>query len=77
MEPARRALIDDELVFSNHTRYIFHDSRRVESGSTEELAILQEFIKRKCGERRPKDKLHAMWLDARMFRVTTTDQLIF
>ncbi|KAH9174376.1 hypothetical protein EDB89DRAFT_2094126 [Lactarius sanguifluus] len=53
--------IDDELMFSNHTGYIFHDSRGVESGATEELAILQEFIKRKCGERRLKDKLHAIW----------------
>ncbi|KAH9020944.1 hypothetical protein EDB85DRAFT_2152713 [Lactarius pseudohatsudake] len=53
--------IDHELVFSNHTGYIFHDSRGVESGSTAELAILQEFIKRKCGERRLKDKLHAIW----------------
>ncbi|KAH9023271.1 hypothetical protein EDB84DRAFT_1509304, partial [Lactarius hengduanensis] len=53
--------IDDELVFSSHnTEYIFHDSRGVESGSTEELAILQECIKRKCGERRLKDKLHAI-----------------
>ncbi|KAH9023506.1 hypothetical protein EDB84DRAFT_1420972 [Lactarius hengduanensis] len=53
--------INDELVFSNHTGYIFHDSRGVESGSTAELAILQEFIERKCGETRLKDKLHAIW----------------
>ncbi|KAH9019998.1 hypothetical protein EDB84DRAFT_1565852 [Lactarius hengduanensis] len=39
--------IDHELVFSNHTGYIFHDSRGVESGSKTELAILQAFIERK------------------------------
>jgi len=53
--------IDDELVFSNHQGYVFHDSRGIESGSTEELEILREFIRRKCGKRRLRDKLHAIW----------------
>ncbi|KAH9027804.1 hypothetical protein EDB85DRAFT_91871 [Lactarius pseudohatsudake] len=53
--------IDDELVFSNHRGYVFHDSRGIESGSTEELGILQEFIRRKCQERRLRDRLHAIW----------------
>ncbi|KAF8256409.1 hypothetical protein EI94DRAFT_1767367 [Lactarius quietus] len=44
--------IDDELVFSNHRGYIFHDSMGIESGGTEELEILKEFIQRKCGEQR-------------------------
>ncbi|KAH9165341.1 hypothetical protein EDB89DRAFT_1911510 [Lactarius sanguifluus] len=53
--------IDDELVFSNNKDYVFHDSRGIESGSTEELGILQEFVRRKCGERRLQDRLHAIW----------------
>ncbi|KAH9059282.1 hypothetical protein EDB87DRAFT_1622016 [Lactarius vividus] len=53
--------IDDELVFSNNEGYIFHDSRGIESGGIEELRILQEFIQRKCGERRLRDRLHAIW----------------
>ncbi|KAH9159350.1 hypothetical protein EDB89DRAFT_1808024, partial [Lactarius sanguifluus] len=53
--------IDDQLVFSNYKGYIFHDSRGIESGSTEELEILQEFIQRKCGETRLRDRLHAIW----------------
>ncbi|KAH9169819.1 hypothetical protein EDB89DRAFT_2193581, partial [Lactarius sanguifluus] len=53
--------IDDELVFSNHKGYVFHDTRGIESGSTKELDILQEFIRRKCGERRLRDRLHAIW----------------
>jgi hypothetical protein len=54
-------VIDDELVFSNHTGYVFHDSRGIESGGTEELETLKEFIRRKCGEKRLHDKLHAIW----------------
>ena len=61
MEQRGEHTIDDELVFSNHTGYVFHDSRGIESGSTEELEILREFIRRKCGERRLPDRLHAIW----------------
>jgi hypothetical protein len=53
--------IDDELVFSKHTGYVFHDSRGIECGSTEELETLKEFIRRKCGEKRLRNKLHAIW----------------
>ncbi|KAN0134473.1 hypothetical protein V8E53_007619 [Lactarius tabidus] len=53
--------IDDELVFSNHLGYVFHDSRGIESGSTKELRILQEFIQRKCKEKQLGLRLHAIW----------------
>ena len=53
--------INDELVFSNHKGYVFHDSRGIECGSTEELEILREFIGRKCGEKKLQNKLHAIW----------------
>ncbi|KAH8985923.1 hypothetical protein EDB86DRAFT_2809902 [Lactarius hatsudake] len=53
--------IDDQLMFSNDDRYVFHDSRGIESGSTEELGILKEFIRRKCQERRLANRLHAIW----------------
>ncbi|KAF8257548.1 hypothetical protein EI94DRAFT_1099221 [Lactarius quietus] len=53
--------IDDELVFSNHPGYVFHDSKGIESGSTDELDILKEFIQRKSGEKNLRDKLHAIW----------------
>ncbi|KAF8272797.1 hypothetical protein EI94DRAFT_1677526 [Lactarius quietus] len=53
--------IDDELVFSNNEGYVFHDSRGIESGSTKELGILQEFIRRKCGEGQLSSRLHAIW----------------
>ncbi|KAH9057744.1 hypothetical protein EDB87DRAFT_988840 [Lactarius vividus] len=53
--------IEDELVFSNHEGYIFHDSRGIESGGIDELHILQEFIRIKCRQRRLGDRLHAIW----------------
>jgi GTPase SAR1 family protein len=54
-------IIDDELVFSNHSGYVFHDSRGIESGGIDELETLKEFIRRKCGETKLQDKLHAIW----------------
>jgi len=53
--------IDDGLVFSNMTGYVFHNSRGIESGGTEELEVLHDFIRRKSGERRLQDRLHAIW----------------
>ena len=53
--------IDDELVFSNYAGYIFHDSQGIEAGDEERLEILKDFIRRKCGEDRLQDKLHAIW----------------
>ncbi|KAH9015778.1 hypothetical protein EDB84DRAFT_1277208 [Lactarius hengduanensis] len=53
--------IDDELVFSNHRGYVFHDSRGIESGSAGELDMLREFIQQKCGNGRLRDRLHAIW----------------
>ena len=63
MEQRGEHTIDDELVFSNHTGYVFHDSRGIESGSTEELEILRGFIQRKCGEKRLRERLHAIWFE--------------
>ncbi|KAH8983047.1 hypothetical protein EDB86DRAFT_2811887, partial [Lactarius hatsudake] len=53
--------IDDELRFSNHTGYVFHDSCGIEPGCTMELEVLREFIRRKCGDKRLGDRLHAIW----------------
>ncbi len=53
--------INNELVFSNHTGYVFHDSRGIECGSTEELDVLHEFIRRKGGASRLHDRLHTIW----------------
>ncbi|KAN0129103.1 hypothetical protein V8E53_013099 [Lactarius tabidus] len=53
--------IDDALVFSNHEGYVFHDSQGIEAGDEEKLKTLKEFIQRKCGEKKLRDKLHAIW----------------
>ena len=64
--------IDDELVFSNHTGYIFHDSQGIEAGDEETLDILKDFIQRKCGEKKLRDKLHAIWFGPSVFTITMT-----
>jgi hypothetical protein len=53
--------IEDELIFTNHNGYIFHDSCGFEAGSEDELKIVQEFVRRKSRERQLKDRLHAIW----------------
>src|SRR6266404_5834495 len=53
--------INDELVFSNHTGYVFHDSRGIECGAIEEVGILREFIRSRASARQLKSRLHAIW----------------
>ena len=53
--------IEHELIFSNHTGYIFHDSRGFEAGNEEELEIVQNFVCRRSQERRLEERLHAIW----------------
>ena len=53
--------IEDELVFTNHKGYVFHDSCGFEAGSEDELNIVREFVLRKLREKRLKNRLHAIW----------------
>jgi hypothetical protein len=53
--------IENELVFTNHEGYVFHDSCGFECGSQDELKTVQEFVRRKSREKRLKDRLHAIW----------------
>jgi hypothetical protein len=53
--------IEHELIFPSQSGYVFHDSRGFESGSEEELEIVQDFVRRKSRESQLKDKLHAIW----------------
>lgn len=53
--------IEDELIFTNHNGYVFHDSSGFEAGSEDELKIVHEFVHRKSRERLLKDRLHAIW----------------
>jgi hypothetical protein len=53
--------IEDELIFSHHGGYVFHDSRGFEGGSDDELKTVQDFVRRRSQERRLMDRLHAIW----------------
>ncbi len=53
--------IDDELLFSNHKGYVFHDSRGIESGGIEEVKILRGFIQLKTCADRLESRVHAIW----------------
>jgi hypothetical protein len=53
--------IEDELSFTNHTGYVFHDSRGFEAGDDNEIKIVQEFVSRKSQDGRLDDRLHAIW----------------
>ncbi|KAF8554433.1 hypothetical protein OG21DRAFT_1095134 [Imleria badia] len=53
--------IEDELVFTNHDGYIFHDSCGFEAGNEDELRVVQDFARKKASAARLKDRLHAIW----------------
>ena len=53
--------INDELIFTNHDGYVFHDSRGFEAGSQDELKTIQEFVKSKSRQKRLRNRLHAIW----------------
>ena len=53
--------IEDELVFTNHDGYIFHDSCGFEAGNEDELRVVQDFVHAKASACQLKDRLHAIW----------------
>lgn len=59
--------ISDELTFTNHTGYVFHDSRGFECGAKEELQIVQDFIRERSRRPTLEGRVHAIW-SARFFQ---------
>jgi hypothetical protein len=53
--------IEDELAFTSHKGYVFHDSCGFECGSQDELKIVQDFVHCKSQEKQLTDRLHAIW----------------
>ncbi|KAH9159031.1 hypothetical protein EDB89DRAFT_2056034, partial [Lactarius sanguifluus] len=53
--------------------YVFHDTRGIESGSTKELDILQEFIRRKYCV--PMDNQRPL-LDLKFFRTSAPTGMV-
>jgi hypothetical protein len=41
--------------------FIFHDSQGFESGATEELDVVLDFMEKRSAEAGLKDQLHAIW----------------
>ncbi len=53
--------INDELVFSSNTNFVFHDSRGFESGSEEEVQTMRRFINERANAGTLDERLHAIW----------------
>ncbi|KAJ7018972.1 hypothetical protein C8F04DRAFT_1149198 [Mycena alexandri] len=54
--------VEDEIYFSSKPGFVFHDSRGVEAGSTEELSIVQQFVEHHTSTHKLKEQLHAIWM---------------
>ncbi|KAJ7193935.1 GTP-binding protein [Mycena pura] len=53
--------ISDDVEFSNHTGYVFHDSCGLECGTADELKAIQDFVGDRSRRDRLQDRLHAIW----------------
>jgi len=53
--------IEDELTFDSNPGFVFHDSRGIEAGTTEEMEDIQAFISQRANARSLSRKLHAIW----------------
>jgi hypothetical protein len=53
--------IENEMVFSNNPRFIFHDSRGFEGGGQPEFDKVKAFIARRSKEKRLRDRIHIIW----------------
>ncbi|KII91619.1 hypothetical protein PLICRDRAFT_89891 [Plicaturopsis crispa FD-325 SS-3] len=53
--------IDDEITYEANPGFVFHDSRGFESGTVEELTLMNEFIKQRSEGTELRQRLHAIW----------------
>ncbi|KAG8911616.1 hypothetical protein FRC02_006494, partial [Tulasnella sp. 418] len=53
--------IENEIHYRRNPRFVFHDSRGFEAGSTEEIDKVRSFIKQRAAENELKYKLHVIW----------------
>ncbi|KAG8938861.1 hypothetical protein FRC03_006843, partial [Tulasnella sp. 419] len=53
--------IENEIHYPSNPRFVFHDSRGFEAGSTEEIDKVRSFIKQRAAENELKDRLHVIW----------------
>ncbi|KAK1231060.1 hypothetical protein PQX77_005836 [Marasmius sp. AFHP31] len=57
--------IDWEITFPSNPGYVFHDSRGMEAGSTEEIEKLNDFMERRSKKQLLEDHLHVIWYGPR------------
>ncbi|KAF7328137.1 GTP-binding protein [Mycena venus] len=53
--------VERELIFKSNPEFVFHDSRGFESGSTDELQIINQFIAERDSTHTLSQQLHAIW----------------
>jgi len=53
--------IENELTFTDHDGYVFHDSRGFEAGDGKELKIVQDFVRRRSQRTKLAERLQAIW----------------
>jgi hypothetical protein len=53
--------IDDPFESPMHPGLIIHDSRGYQSGSTDELRLIEKFVKKRSSKAEPTERLHAIW----------------
>ncbi|KAJ7923685.1 hypothetical protein B0H13DRAFT_1979484 [Mycena leptocephala] len=54
-------VVSDELEFSNHMGYVFHDSQGFENGNETELESVHKFISERSQRRRLDERVHVIW----------------
>lgn len=52
--------IEDQFTYARRN-FIFHNALSLESGSTDQLEIIQNFIKERSEEIKQENQLHAIW----------------
>ncbi|KDQ18437.1 hypothetical protein BOTBODRAFT_511857 [Botryobasidium botryosum FD-172 SS1] len=53
--------INYSLIFPSNHGYVFHDSRGFESGATDELELVRNFIQTRAASNDIDEQLHAIW----------------
>jgi len=53
--------IEHELIFQSNEKFVFHDSRGFEAGSTDEFERLKKFIADRANTTHLKKRIHAIW----------------
>ncbi|KAJ7438517.1 hypothetical protein B0H11DRAFT_2254520 [Mycena galericulata] len=54
--------VKDEIHFASKPGFVFHDSRGVEAGSTEELSVVKQFVEHRSSVETIRTQLHAIWM---------------